>query len=129
VTPRLLYRLASSERTARVVQQLGAAGEKIGQRDQAGFDALSYALRDEDPGTADRLLQAGARADAAVGPEGMPAALIPVLTRDFESIRLMQRAGIDYTKLRFQGTTAVDHSRSMGDAKLLQLLDPREGRL
>jgi hypothetical protein len=59
----------------------------------------------------------------------MPVALLPVFSRDAGAIRLMQRSGIDYTKLRFQGATAIDYARSQGDDKLLQLLDPKSGRL
>ena len=59
----------------------------------------------------------------------MPAALIPVLTRDFDTIRLLQRSGVDYRKLSYQDTTAVEYARKQGDAKLLQLLDPKAGAL
>ena len=76
-----------------------------------------------------RLLQLGAKPDAPEGAQRMPAALIPVLARDADGIRLMQEAGIDYAKLRFQGTTALDYARSQGDEELLKLLDPRGGKL
>jgi hypothetical protein len=37
--------------------------------------------------------------------------------------------GVDYTTLKFEGTSAVDYARHQGDAKLQQLLDPRSGKL
>jgi hypothetical protein len=36
---------------------------------------------------------------------------------------------VDYTKVRYQGTTAVEHARKQGDTKLQQLLDPKSGSL
>lgn len=127
VDANLFYALASSDRALPVAQQLVAAGEKVGVQDRRQMDALAYALRNGDKAVARRLLRLGAQPTAEVGPERMPAALIPVLTRDLDAIRLMQRAGVDYTRLRFQGSTAIDHARGQGDTKLLQVLDPKGG--
>lgn len=129
VGPNLFYELASADRALPVAQQLLRAGEKIGVQDDQQMDALAYALRNGESGIARRLLRAGANPLAEIGPEKMPAALIPVITRDFESIRILQRAGVDYTKVRYQGMTAVDVARSQGDVKLQRLLDPRGGSL
>lgn len=125
VGPGLFYQLARADRTASVAQQLIAAAEKVDAQDNAQLNALAYALREQDTEAARRLLRLGARADALVGSEQMPVALIPVLTRDFDSIRVMQRAGVDYAKLRFQGSTAVEHARSTGDAQLQRALEPK----
>lgn len=129
VGPSLFYTLASTDRGAALARQLVASGEKVDVQDNQQFDALAYALRNGETGIARRLLGLGARPTAEVGPERMPAALIPVFTRDFDSIRLMQRAGVDYTKLQFQGSTALDHARERDDGKLLQALDPRSRSL
>jgi hypothetical protein len=129
VGPVLLYQLGMSERTVPVVQRLAAEGEKVDQVDGNEMTALAYALQAKDFDVTQRLLKLGARADAQVGAEKMPVALLPVLTRDFQAIRLLQRSGTDYTKLRYRGSTAVDHARSTGDGKLLQALDPRQGAL
>ena len=127
--PGLFYALAGSDRGVTVAQQLVATGEKVTVKDDREMDALAYALSNADTATTRRLLRLGAQPTAEVGPERMPAALIPVLTRDFDGIRVMQRAGVDYAKLRYRGSTALDHARERGDDKLLQLLDPRAGRL
>jgi Tfp pilus assembly protein PilF len=129
VGPQLFYALASSDRSTAVAQQLVATGEKVDVRDNREMDALAYALSKGDTAITRRLLRLGASPTAEVGPEKMPAALIPVLTRDFDSIRVMQRAGVDYTKLRYRGSTALDHARERDDDKLLHALDPRSGRL
>jgi tetratricopeptide (TPR) repeat protein len=129
VGPALLYELAASEHTVPAIQQLIAEGERVDQVDNERVTALAYALRADDLPAARRLLRAGARPDALVGFEQMPLALMPVLTGNLESIRLMQRSGIDYSKLRFKGMTALDHARSIHDAKLLQALDPKAGAL
>lgn len=129
VSPELFRQLATSDRSADVARQLVAAGEKIGMVDNQQLDALAHALRDGDTGAARRLLRLGARPDAPIGNDQMPAALIPVLSRDWDGIRLMQRSGIDYAKLRFQGTTAVDYARKAEDNRLLRALDPKAGSL
>lgn len=129
VTARLLYTFAAHDRLLPVAKQLLAAGEKVDMKDNRQFNALGYALGGRDLATARRLLAMGARPATPVGPEEMPVALLPVLSRDLEAIRLLQRHGVDYTQLRFQGTTALDHARQIGDAGLLQVLDPRSGRL
>jgi tetratricopeptide (TPR) repeat protein len=129
VGPDLFYALASSEAGSAVAQQLVATGEKLAVQDNRQMDALAYSLSKSDTRTTRRLLRLGAQPTAEIGPERMPAALIPVLTRDLEGIRTMQRAGVDYTKLRYRGSTAVEHARERGDDKLLHLLDPRSGRL
>ena len=125
VSPRLFYELATSERGVPVARQLLAIGEKLGMQDNEQLDALAYALRIKETAVARKLLQLGADPMAEVGPEKMPAALIPVLNRDPEGIRLMQRAGVDYGKLRYQGATALDYARKQGDVKLQQMLDPK----
>ena len=127
--PRVFYRLASNDRTLAAARKLVAAGEKLDLQDNEQLDALGHALRAGEPDTVRRLLQLGAKPDAPEGAQRMPAALIPVLARDADGIRLMQEAGIDYAKLRFQGTTALDYARSQGDEELLKLLDPRGGKL
>jgi tetratricopeptide (TPR) repeat protein len=129
VNPALFYALASSERAVPVARQLLAAGEKISMQDEHQFDALAYALQNGESAIARRLLRMGANPVAEIGPQKMPVALIPVVSRDFDSIRLMQRSGVDYAKLRYQGTTAIDHARKEGDTKLLRLLDPKAGNV
>jgi hypothetical protein len=129
VTARLLYTFAAHDRMLPVAKQLLAAGEKVDMKDNRQFNALGYALGSSDLATARRLLVLGARPATPVGPEAMPVALLPVLSRDLEAIRLLQRHGVDYAQIRFQGMTALEHARQIGDGKLLQVLDPRSGRL
>jgi hypothetical protein len=129
VGPALIYELAMSERTLPAIQQLIAEGERVDQLDNSRVTALAYALRANDLAAARRLVHLGAKPDALVGDEQMPLALMPVLTGNLESIRLMQKSGIDYSRLRYKGMTALDHARSIHDGKLLQALDPKSGSL
>jgi ankyrin repeat protein len=41
---------------------------------------------------------------------------------DLDAIRALQRAGVDYSKLRYQGVTALDYAKQSGDDELLELL-------
>jgi tetratricopeptide (TPR) repeat protein len=127
--PRLLYQLAASERTVVALRQLKAAGESLDLRDNYRFTALAYALQEQDLDTARRLLRLGARPDAAIGPDDMPVALLPVISGDIAAIRLMQQFRVDYAKLRHQGATAVDHAKRIGDRRLLEALTPQSGAL
>jgi len=128
-SPSLFRSLASSAGTEPIARKLVASGDSVDVQDNRGYTALAYALRDGDATVAARLLRLGAKPLAEVGPDRMPAALIPVIARDFDTLRLLQKAGVDYTKLRFQGATAVEIARSLGDTKLAQALDPRAGGL
>jgi Tfp pilus assembly protein PilF len=121
--PELFYQLAASERTVVAAQQLKRAGEAIDQFDNRGFNALSYALERNDLAAARRLLRLGARTDTPVGAEKIPVALLPVITANIDAVRVMQQFGVDYSKLRFQGMTAIDHAKRVGDRQLLEALD------
>jgi hypothetical protein len=52
----------------------------------------------------------------------MPVALLPVVRGSFEGIRLMQQFGTDYARLTYQGATAIEHAKRMGDQRLLEAL-------
>jgi Tfp pilus assembly protein PilF len=120
--PALLYQLATSERTVEAARQLKASGENIDQRDNRHYTALAHALEHRDSGATERLLRLGARPDALIGHDDMPIALLPVLASDFEGIRLMRQYGVDYSKLRFGGSTAIDHAKRIGNQRLLDAL-------
>ena len=120
--PMPLYLLAKSDRTVRAAKALIVAGEQIDQRDNDGLTALAHALQDGDLVAAKRLLMLGARADAPIGIEQMPAALLPVMEGKIEAVRMMRRSGVDYSKLRFRGTTAIDFAKQTGNSQLLDAL-------
>lgn len=119
---RTFYLLASSEQTMPAARKLIGAGESIDQKDNERMTALSQALQAKDADATTRLLTLGAHADALVGPEDMPVALLPVFTGDLDSIRVLRRAGVDYTKISYAGLTAPDFARRSGDTELLQAL-------
>ena len=127
--PRVLYQLATSERTVAAVQQLKATGEAIDQLDNRKFNALAYALERRDLEAARRLLRLGARPDTLVGEADMPVALLPVISADLDAVRLMRQFRVDYSKLRFQGSTAIDHAKRIGDRRLLEALGRETGAL
>jgi tetratricopeptide (TPR) repeat protein len=120
--PMALYLLASSDRTADAASQLIAAGEKIDQKDNENLNALAHAMQREDLTAARQLLRLGAKPDTPVGYDSMPVALMPVLTRKIELIKLLQQFGTDYAKISFQGATAFDFARQTGDTDLLDAL-------
>jgi tetratricopeptide (TPR) repeat protein len=129
VGPMPLYLLAKSDRTVRAAKALIVAGEQIDQRDNDGLTALAHALQDGDLVAAKRLLMLGARADAPIGIEQMPVALLPVMEGKIEAVRMMRRSGVDYSKLRFRGTTAIDFAKQTGNSQLLDALGQKASLL
>lgn len=127
--PRLIYLLAGGDRTAPVIPRLLAGGEAIDQRDNDQDTALAQAMRQSELDTARRLLRFGARADALVGHEQMPVALLPVVAADLDGVRLMQESGVDYATLRYRGATAKDFAKSTDNRQLLDALGGKNSKL
>lgn len=121
-----LYLLASHTRTLSAAKALIATGERIDQQDDLKMTALAYALQKNDLATARRLLTLGARADAPVGFEEVPLALMPVMEGNVAAVRMLRKAGVKYSKLRFRGTTALQIARQTGDDTLIAALEPDE---
>jgi len=124
-----LYLLAGSDRTLLAAQRLLSAGESLEEHDNNKMTALAYALVSHDTNGARRLIKLGARPETTVGPADTPAALIPAINGDIPGIRLMQRTGIDYAKLRYQGLTAVEQARRAGRQDLVDILDSKANSL
>jgi tetratricopeptide (TPR) repeat protein len=120
--PMPIYLLASQSRTLPAAKALIASGEKIDQEDNSRMTALAYALQKNDLAAAQRLLAMGARADAPAGMEQMPLAFMPVMEGNADAVRMLRKAGVDYSKLRFQGTTALQIAKQMGDESLIAAL-------
>ncbi|HLJ37222.1 MAG TPA: hypothetical protein VKT54_02315, partial [Steroidobacteraceae bacterium] len=81
-----------------------------------------HALQNHDLSAARRLLALGAQPEFPVGPIGMPVALMPVMEGNLDEIRLMQHSGVDYSRLRFRGATALDYAKQSGNKELLNVL-------
>jgi tetratricopeptide (TPR) repeat protein len=120
--PLALYMLATGERSLPALKKLLRSGEKIDERDSENMTALAYALQDGDLSAARRLLALGAQPDLPVGPAGMPVALVPVIEGNVDGIRLMQHSGVDYSKLRFHGASALEFARRSGNKELINVI-------
>lgn len=120
--PTAFYQLARSDLTVGAVRKLVASGEAIDQKDNDKLTALAHALNDKDLDAARRLLKAGARADVPVGEGDVPVALLPVIEDDLEAVRALKRAGIDFSKLRYRGVTALDYAKRTGNEPMLRAL-------
>lgn len=125
VSPKLLYWLATADRTAVAAKALVTSGEPIDQKDNAGATALAYALQFKDYSAARRLLSLGARGDARVGAEEFPLGLLVVIGGDIEGVRLLQRYGVDFEKMRFRGMTALDYAKQTGNRTLVEVLESK----
>jgi Flp pilus assembly protein TadD len=125
VGPKLLFWLATADRTAVAAKALVASGEPIDQKDNAGATALAYALQFKDHGAGRRLLSLGARGDAPIGADAIPLGVLVVIGGDIDGIRLLQRHGVDVAKLRYRGKSALDYARQTGDSKLVGVLESK----
>ena len=119
----LLYELASSDRTMDIARQMVKSGEEIDQIDDRQMNALAYAMNDKDYEVASRLLALGAKPERVLGPNGLPVALIPVLAKDYRGVQLLVKRGVNYAKITYQGTTAVEFAKRSGDKKLTDALN------
>ena len=120
--PMLLYRLADSEKTETAVRKLVAAGESIDQKDDDHMTALAYALQNTNLAAAKRLLKLGADPGTQAGALEIPVALMPVLSGDVDATRMLQESGVNYSKLRFQGASALEIARKSGNKAIVALL-------
>jgi hypothetical protein len=120
--PRAFYGLARSEPSLVAARKLIAAGEPIDQVDDERMTALAYALQDHDIEAASRLLKLGASPEAPVGVSQMPVALLPVAEADIEEIRLLRESGVNFSQIRFQGISALDIAKRIGNPSLLDAL-------
>jgi len=123
VNPRSIYLLASTDGTVPAVRQLLASGEKIDQIDNEHYTALAHAVHGNDLAATKQLLQLGADPKIPVGYEEAPVALLPVFEENFEAIRLMRQFGVDYSKLKFKGATALEFAKQTGNSALLKALE------
>jgi hypothetical protein len=124
--PKPLYLLAASDRTTPAARKLIAAGELIDQQDNEKLTALAYALQNQDLAAARRLLTLGARPDTPVGATGLPVALLPVLSADADAVRMLRQSGVNYSKITFRGTTALEIAKRIGDPALIDALGGKQ---
>jgi tetratricopeptide (TPR) repeat protein len=124
--PKPLYLLATSDRTTPAAKKLIAAGESIDQQDNEKLTALAYALQNQDLPAARRLLTLGAHPDTPVGATGIPVALLPVLSADADAVRMLRQSGVNYSKIKFRGATALEIAKQMGDLALIDALGGKQ---
>lgn len=124
-----LYLLATGERTVPAARELISAGENIDQLDNQKYTALAQALKDNDLDAVRRLIQLGAKTNVIVGFEQIPVALLPVMDGNLDAVRMLRKAGVDYSTLRFRGATAIEFAQQSGDSALLEALGDSKVRL
>jgi tetratricopeptide (TPR) repeat protein len=129
IGPKPLYLLASSGLTTPAAKKLISGGEPIDQQDNDKLTALGYALQNQDLAAAGRLLALGARPDVPVGESSVPVALLPVLNADVDGVRLMQQNGVDYSKLKYRGATALQIAKGIGNPALIDILGEKGAQL
>ncbi|WP_374602497.1 tetratricopeptide repeat protein [Niveibacterium sp.] len=123
--PRLMYLLAESERLVPTASQLIKNGEPVDLVDNERLSALAYALNASEHEVVRRLLRLGAKATLTAGDNAFPIALLPVLKGDVEGVRILLKAGVDYSQLHFQGMNGVEYARRSGNAGIAELMSSK----
>jgi tetratricopeptide (TPR) repeat protein len=123
--PRAFYGLAISEYSFAAARKLVVEGEKIDEPDKDEMTALAYALQDHDLAAAARLLKLGANPEAIVGDTRMPIALMSVAQDDVGAVKLLRKWGVDFSKIKFRGMSALDLAQRSGDRALLDAIGSR----
>lgn len=118
----LFYRLGSSASTLNAAKALANSGESIDQKDNNGMTALAYAIERREYDIAGRLVKLGGSPTALVGEQAVPVALIPVFNNDLEGVRLLRKLGVNYSVVNFQGVSAMNYARKIGNKKMLDVL-------
>jgi len=118
----LFYRLGSSASTLKAAKALAKSGESIDQKDNSGMTALAYAIERREYDIAGRLVKLGGSPTALVGEQAVPVALIPVFNNDLEGVRLLKKLGVNYSVVNFQGVSAMNYARKIGNKKMLDVL-------
>ena len=119
-----LYQLARHDSTFAAAKKLIADGTPVDQLDNEKMTALALALQESKLDAVERLLRLGARPETPVSYAEIPAALLPVVEGDVAAIRVLRRAGVDYSKLSYRGATAYEYAKQVGDKELLEALKP-----
>lgn len=119
---RLFYRLGSSPVTLKAAKSLAKSGESVDQKDNSGMTALAYAIERREYEIASRLVKLGGSPTALVGGQAVPVALIPVFNNDLEGVRLFKKLGVNYAAVNFQGVSAMNYARKIGNKKMQDAL-------
>lgn len=118
----LFYELARSDVTTPVISQLIRTGEELNQTDADRMSALALAARDQDYAAVKRLYKLGANPTLPVGEAGLPVALLPVVLLDYEGIAVFRGLGLDYSKISYRGSTALEYAKRTENVKLIEAL-------
>jgi tetratricopeptide (TPR) repeat protein len=121
-SPMLLAELAKFESGVPVIKKLVANGLQIDQAGNERSTALAVSLTKKEHAAARRLLRLGAKHTVKTQYGDYPLSLIPLMNNDIDGIKLMREYGVDYSKLKWGDTSAVEMARRFGSADLLKAL-------
>lgn len=120
--PRLLYELARSGETSKIIPDLLRSGSSLNSQDNDKFNALAYSLFQSDLDAARRLVGHGAKFDDVVGEKQYPVALIPIMNQDVKGVAMMKESGIDFAKVKFDGSSAIDYAKRIGNPEIIAIV-------
>lgn len=119
-SPELVYTLAAEKETIKILKELIKSHLEIDMRDNENLTALSYALAHNNTDVAERLIDIGANAFAAVGHEEYPIAMVPIIYQHPEGVILMQEKGVNFQSIKFQGKPLVDFAEKTDNRELIK---------
>lgn len=119
---RLYYRLAVLDSDGLAQELLEGYREQLNARDQNGFSAMAYALGEKKLPAARQLYARGASLTQPVGPQDYPLALLPVFYGYAEGVGFLIEEGVDYSKVEYEGVSAVEYAMRQQDPHIAQLI-------
>lgn len=126
-SPELLYALAAYEATSPVLDELKKRGSSVDIKDNRNFNALAYALIENNVTAAQRLIKHGAKLNETVGEQNYPVAMAPIFYQHVEGVQLMLDAGVNLTSLKFQGVSASDYAKRSQNDDIIRLIKTKVG--
>jgi tetratricopeptide (TPR) repeat protein len=121
--PRLYYELARGDETGKIIPKLITNGSSLRAQDNEKLNALAYALMESNADAAERLVKFGAKFEENVGDEQYPVAFIAFMKQDVKIISLMQKTGVNFARLKFGETNAIDYSKRLGNKAILDIVE------
>ena len=121
-SPRLLYLLAKNEGTSKIIGGLNKRSSSVDLKDNDNFNALAYALIDNDVSSARRLIGHGAKLTENVGEQNFPVAMAPIFYQHKEGVQLMIELGVDLSVIKYKGFSALVYAEQIQNSEIIELI-------
>lgn len=121
-SPQLIYLLSRNDSTSKVLSELKKQFISIDTKDNENYNALAYALMENDISSARRLIKLGAQPAEPVSEQEYPVALIPVFHQHTEGVQLLLENGVNLATMKYRGISALGYAEQLENPEIYQLI-------